>query len=187
MERPDVSSNVSGAFLALASLARPHGVLNAGFVVYASMKTVATQSILYVRAKNKKAGGTTSSSPMDVLAEICSRAFVPGVINMLLAVMPFAAFQWYTFTSFCGGAFHATDEEESGYLARAVLAAGRKRGYNMPGHDSAWCARDPPMSYWALQPHFPNVAGDAPWLDDYLAEKRNSAVQMLLAAPVVGK
>ena len=44
----------SGICLALASLTKPNGIINAGFVIYGSMKTVATHSIKYVRAKVKK-------------------------------------------------------------------------------------------------------------------------------------
>jgi phosphatidylinositol glycan class V len=39
----------SGIFLALASSTRANGLINLGFVVYKSMKVVATQSIIYVR------------------------------------------------------------------------------------------------------------------------------------------
>ena len=99
---------------------RSNGIVNVGFVMYHSMKTVATETILFVRSrrrrKGKKAKATRShedsngktdkgcvnghstmegekEDPIAVLWRICSGTLIPGMINVVLAVTPFAAFQ----------------------------------------------------------------------------------------------
>ena len=98
-----------------------NGIVNVGFVMYHSMKTVATETILFVRSrrrKGKKSKGTKGhedsngkagkgrenghstehgieeeEDPISVLWRICSGTLIPGMINVVLAVTPFAAFQ----------------------------------------------------------------------------------------------
>ena len=96
---------------------RSNGIVNVGFVMYHSMKTVATETILFVRSRRKKAKaakghedsngkadkgrenghstveGAEEEDPIAVLWRICSGTLIPGMINVVLAVTPFAAFQ----------------------------------------------------------------------------------------------
>ena len=99
---------------------RSNGIVNVGFVMYHSMKTVATETILFVRSRRKKGkkskatkgrddsngkadkgrenghstgAGAEEEDPIAVLWRICSGTLIPGMINVVLAVTPFAAFQ----------------------------------------------------------------------------------------------
>ena len=99
---------------------RSNGIVNVGFVMYHSMKTVATETILFVRSRRRKGKkakaakghedsngkadkgrenghstveGPEEEDPIAVLWRICSGTLIPGMINVVLAVTPFAAFQ----------------------------------------------------------------------------------------------
>ena len=96
-----------------------NGIVNVGFVMYQSMKNVATETILFVRSRRRKgkktkaakrheesngkadkgrenghsSGEGAEEDPIAVLWRICSGTLIPGMINVVLAVTPFAAFQ----------------------------------------------------------------------------------------------
>ena len=81
--------------------------MNVGFVMYHSMKTVATETILFVRSRTKAKKGRKEAKrgqennghtiavedPIAILWRIASGTLVPGMINIVLTVTPFAAFQ----------------------------------------------------------------------------------------------
>ena len=86
---------------------RSNGIVNVGFVMYHSMKTVATETILFVRSRTKAKKGQKEAKkgqennghpiavedPIAILWRIASGTLVPGMINVVLTVTPFAAFQ----------------------------------------------------------------------------------------------
>ena len=87
---------------------RSNGIVNVGFVMYHSMKTVATETILFVRSGKKAKKGLKEAKrghennghhpiavedPIAILWRIASGTLVPGMVNIVLTVTPFAAFQ----------------------------------------------------------------------------------------------
>ncbi len=88
-----------GVLFAIASVVRINGMANVVFVVYASMKAVATKSILYVRSKKFKS--KEKPKGLEMMTTLTSEALLPGMINVLLTLTPFAAVQWYAYTTFC--------------------------------------------------------------------------------------
>ena len=86
--------------LALATATRANSILNAGFVVYNSLKIVATESVLYVRLK-KLAKPGVKVEISSIIANILGDALIPGILNLISCVGPFILFQWFCFTNFC--------------------------------------------------------------------------------------
>ena len=187
----------AGIFLALASAVRSNGIVNVGFVLYHSMKTVATETILYVRSKKKLRGRSEQEDPVTTIWRLSTNTFIPGkyctvpyrtgyliqvishhlgMINVVLASAPFAAFQWYAYTTYC----HRSRSDLE--FAPAVVRAAEKQGLVMPGAEnkSSWCFDDPPLSYPYIQKHYWNVGFLKYW-------EPKQAPQFLLAAPVICK
>lgn len=206
--------------------------MNVGFVIYKSMKTVATESILYVRAKKKRstlnkeaaqkrgadhpipapktmkvsqASLLANEDPATALLNIATTAIVPGMINIILCLGPFAAFQWYSYTTFCRLAFLFPISFTTTLKVRllmsysllprlsssdvqfppAIIKAADKQGYILPGGDrgeniSTWCDSDPPMAYPYVQAKYWNVGFLNYW-------EVKQAPNFLLAAPCIGK
>ena len=171
-----------GMFLALASAARANGVVNVGFVIYNSMKTVATETILYVRAKkklsttkkNKDAKPPKDYDPWQLLNNVVGLAVFPGMVNLILGLAPFAAFQWYCYTTFC-----QSDSKQLLKFPDSISAAAEKHGYVMPGNDTfpSWCQNDPPIAYSFIQQHYWKVGPFNYWETKQLP-------QFVLAAPI---
>jgi phosphatidylinositol glycan class V len=98
------------------------------------------------------------------------------LINLVLALGPFAAFQWYAYTTFC----HLSRDEIE--LAPAVVRFGEKEGLVMPGaaNKSEWCAEDLPLSYSYVQSHYWKIGFLKYW-------EMKQVPQFGLAAPVIGE
>ena len=131
----------SGVFLGLATAARSNGLVNAGFVLYKSMKIVATQTILFVRAKKKHATRkvterpTPGPQPAAMVWQIARTAILPGMLNLILCLGPFAAYQWYVFATFCK--LRAAEV----VLPSVIVNAAERNGYVLPGAENKpeWC------------------------------------------------
>ncbi len=176
---------ITASLLATASGIRASGVALAGFVVYHSMKTVATETILFIRSKKRKSTNTTNnnnnnssssnSNPAETLMSVCSAAILPGCVSVIASTAPFLAFQWYSYRAFC------ESDAEDFDLSQRDLDAAKKNGFVTPGAEErgAWCQDDPPVSYVHVQTSYWGVALLKYWEGQYLP-------QMVSAAPAAG-
>jgi len=129
--------------VALASATRANSILNAGFIMYNSVKIVATETILYVRLKKVLKEKAELSS---TIANIVGDAIIPGLFNIIGAVAPFAFFQWFSFTHFCRVTKKGPDIPDylEGYARSNLLKL-------VGDEPSSWCNNDPPISYSYIQ------------------------------------
>jgi len=129
--------------VALASATRANSILNAGFILYNSLKIVATETIIYVRIKKackEKAEISTT------IANILGDAIIPGLFHMIGSVAPFALFQWFCFTHFCRITKVSPD------IPEYIVDYGRSNLLKVAGDPpSSWCNDDPPLSYSYVQ------------------------------------
>jgi len=84
--------------VSLASATRANSILNAGFVVYNSLKIVATEMILFVRTKKVAKEQAEIST---TIANILGDATIPGLFNLVGCILSFTAYQYFCFTNFC--------------------------------------------------------------------------------------
>jgi len=130
--------------IALASATRANSVLNAGFVVYNSLKIVATETIIFVRTKKlakEKAEISTT------IANILGDALIPGLFNLVGCVGSFVVFQYFCFTNFC-----RVTKKNPVDVEDYVVEYGRSNLLKVVGDDpSAWCQDEPPMAYGYIQ------------------------------------
>jgi phosphatidylinositol glycan class V len=163
--------------LALATATRANSILNAGFVVYNSLKIVATESVLYVRLK-KLAKPGVKVEISSIIANILGDALIPGILNLISCVGPFILFQWFCFTNFC----RVTKKtpvlvsEVPGF----VLDYGRANLLKVVGDaPSPWCEYEVPISYGYIQSNY--------WGNGFLQYWEFRQVpNFLLAAPTIG-
>jgi phosphatidylinositol glycan class V len=84
--------------IAMAAATRANSVINAGFVVYNSLKIVATETILYVRLKK---AAKEKAELSTTIANILGDALVPGLFNLVGCMGSFVVFQYFCFTNWC--------------------------------------------------------------------------------------
>jgi len=130
--------------IAMASATRANSILNAGFVVYNSLKIVATETILYVRMKKaKKAEAEMSTTIANVLGD----ALIPGLFNLVGCVGSFVVFQYFCFTNFC-----RVTKKRTAELDNYVVEYGRAELLKVVGDTpSPWCHNEPPIAYSYIQ------------------------------------
>jgi len=130
----------------LAGATRSNSILNAGFVCYNSVKTVATETILYIRLKkNAKEKAEISTT----LANILGDAIIPGLFNIISSVIPFFFFQWFCFTNFCRITKHTP------VVPDFLVEYGRANLLKVLGDDpSPWCSDEPPVAYFYIQKNY---------------------------------
>lgn len=168
-----ISKNLSAktcVCVALASATRANSVLNAGFILYSSVKTVATETILYVRLKKackEKAEMSTT------IANILGEALIPGIFNIIGCISPFGLFQWYCYTNFCRITKNKPD------IPSYVISYGRNNLLKVVGDDpSPWCDDEIPISYSYIQKTY--------WGNGFLSYWEMKQVpNFLLAVPVL--
>jgi len=132
----------------LASATRSNSILNAGFILYSSLKTVATETILYIRMKkNCKEKAEISTTIANILGD----AIIPGLFNIISCVIPFFFFQWFCFTNFCRITKHTPAVPDF------LIEYGRANLLKILGDDpSPWCSDEPPVAYFYIQKHYWN-------------------------------
>lgn len=129
--------------IALASATRANSILNAGFVVYNSLKIVATETIIFVRTKKLAKEKAEMSS---TIANILGDAMIPGLFNLIGCVGSFVVFQYFCFTNFCRVTKKSPDVDDF------VVAYGRSNLLKLVGDDpSPWCQYEPPIAYGYIQ------------------------------------
>lgn len=129
--------------VALSCATRANSLLNAGFIVYHSLKIVATETILYVRLKKAcKEKAELSSTVANILGD----SFIPGLLNLIACLAPFFVFQWFCFTHFCRITKKLPD------IPEYVVEYGRANLLKVVGDEpSPWCHQEPPISYTYIQ------------------------------------
>jgi len=136
-------SAVSCITIALASATRANSILNLGFVVYNSLKIVATETILYVRMKKAKAKAELSTTVANILGD----AIVPSLFNIVACLGSFVVFQYFCFTNFC-----RVRRRDAGEVPEYVVEHGRSELLKVVGDTpSPWCHEDPPLAYSYIQ------------------------------------
>lgn len=129
--------------IAMASATRANSILNIGFVVYNSLKIVATETILYVRMKKAKATAEISTTIANILGD----AIFPGILNLVGCVGSFIVFQYFCFTNFC-----RVKRREKADVPGYVIEYGRTQLLKVVGDPpSPWCHQEPPMAYTYIQ------------------------------------
>lgn len=129
--------------IAMASATRANSILNIGFVVYNSLKIVATETILYVRMKKAKATAEISTTIANILGD----AIIPGIFNLVGCVGSFIVFQYFCFTNFC-----RVKRREKADLPDYVVEYGRAELLKVVGDPpSPWCHDEPPIAYTYIQ------------------------------------
>jgi len=132
------------ASASMASATRANSLLNAGFLVYKSLKIVATETILYIRTKKAKPGSAEIST---TLANILGDALVPGLFNLIGCVGSTIVFQYFCFANWC----RVTKKHEVD-LDEYVVQYGRSNLLKVVGDDpSPWCDGQPPIAYSYIQ------------------------------------
>jgi len=164
-------SSKSCLSIALASATRANSILNVGFVVYNSLKIVATETIIFVRTKKLAKEKAEMSS---TIANILGDAIIPGLFNLVGCVASFGAFQYFCFTNFC-----RVTKNSKADLEPYVLEYGRASLLKMVGDEpSGWCGEDPPIAYTYLQRVY--------WDNGFLRYWETKQLpQFLLAAPAL--
>jgi len=159
--------------LAFASATRANSILNAGFVVFNSLKIVATESVLYVRLK-KLAKPGVEVSVSTTIANILGDALIPGILNLISCLSPFVLYQWFCFTHFCRVTQNSPD------VPSFVVDYGRNNLMKVVGDDpSSWCKEEPPVSYWFVQTNY--------WSNGFLQYwEIKQLPNFLLATPAIG-
>eukprot|EP00088_Acartia_fossae_P027859 TRINITY_DN2861_c0_g1_i4.p1 TRINITY_DN2861_c0_g1~~TRINITY_DN2861_c0_g1_i4.p1 ORF type:complete len:517 (+),score=46.70 TRINITY_DN2861_c0_g1_i4:40-1590(+) len=132
----------------LASATRSNSILNAGFILYSSLKTVATETILYIRLKkNCKEKAELSTTIANILGD----AIIPGLFNIISSIVPFFLFQWFCFTNFC------RITKYTPVVPDFLVNYGRSNLLKILGDDpSEWCSHDPPIAYFYIQKNYWN-------------------------------
>jgi len=157
--------------VSLASATRANSILNAGFVVYHSLKIVATEMIMFVRTKKVAKEQAEIST---TLANILGDATIPGLFNLVGCVLSFIAYQYFCFTNFC-----RVTKNEQADLSQYIVDYGRENLYKVVGDEpSEWCQYEPPVAYSYIQ----RVYWDNGFLTYWEAKQLPN---FLLAAPAV--
>jgi phosphatidylinositol glycan class V len=139
-------SAVTCITIAMASATRANSLLNIGFVVYNSLKIVATETILHVRMKRAKVAGAEAELSTTI-ANILGDAILPGVFNLVGCVGSFIVFQYFCFTNFCRVSRAKTSDVED-----YVVEYGRRELLKVVGDTpSPWCHNEPPIAYSYIQ------------------------------------
>lgn len=137
-------SSKSCVAVCLATATRANSILNLGFVVYHSLKVVATETILFVRTKKMAKDKAEMSS---TIANILGDAIIPGLFNLVGCVVSFIAFQYFCFTNFC-----RVTKNKQAELGSYVIDYGRENLLKVVGDDpSDWCQYEPPIAYGYIQ------------------------------------
>ena len=130
----------SAVFFALSSAARSNGLVNIGFLLHRAARDSVAWILLCVRDKARVGFFRFGLS-------VCRL----GVL-LVLCIAPFAAFQYHTYTVYCG---HRASYRD---LPEHVRKYGNKLGYRMPYMGpSVWCSSWLPLSYSYIQSSHWNV------------------------------
>merc|ERR1711953_158862 len=164
-------SSKSCVAVCMASATRANSILNLGFVVYNSLKIVATETILFVRTKKMAKDKAEMST---TIANILGDAIVPGLFNLVGCVVSFIAFQYFCFTHFC-----RVTQNNPAELGSYVIDYGRKNLLKVVGDNpSEWCQYEQPMAYSYIQKVY--------WNNGFLNYwEAKQAPNFLLALPAV--
>jgi len=156
---------------AMASATRANSVINAGFVVYNSLKIVATETIIYVRIKK---AAKEKAEMSTTIANVLGDALIPGLFNLIACVGSFVVYQYFCFTNFCRVTKKNPVEVED-----YVIQYGRDNLLKVVGDSpSPWCHYDPPMAYSYIQQVY--------WGNGFLSYwEAKQLPNFVLAAPVI--
>jgi phosphatidylinositol glycan class V len=170
-----------GILLALSSLSRSNALLNLGFVGYKCLKMIVSEITLHQWLK--KMGKHELSS---TIANILGDVLMPAAFCTFCTIGPFAFYQWYGFTQFCGLTKPSMDYDQ------VILDYANNHSLRLPSEEpSEWCFYEIPMPYNYIQSHYwdvgflryfhwqqiPNFALAAPMISFVLWQSRQFFVQ----------
>ena len=154
--------------LALSTAVRSNAILNLGFIFYKGLRVVAKEIAIHNRLKQLQ-----QTEVSTTLANVVGDGLVPTLFSGMGALLPFAAFQWYGFTQFCGLTTIGLDFSDD------LQDYARTKGYKLPSSEpSEWCANSMPLSYSYVQSHYWDVG----FLRYYQLKQ---LPQFALAAPIL--
>ncbi len=132
---------------AAATACRANALVNLGFIVYKGMRTAAREIAIHQRLKQL---GRADLS--ETFTNLVGDALIPSLLTGAAAAAPFALFQWYAFTQFCGLTKPKND------FAPEVALYAEYHGLKMPSADaSPWCTDRLPLAYSYVQSEYWDV------------------------------
>ena len=138
-----------GLLLILASFCRSNALLNIGFVVYKSTKLIVYEVVRYKWLKQLQQQELSTT-----VANIIGDCLFPGFFCILAALFPFALFQWYGYTQFCGLTKVNLNELFDKFVVDYAVNESLKLPSQVP---SEWCSYFIPIPYSYIQSHYWNV------------------------------
>lgn len=136
-----------GLLLALSGFCRSNALLNLGFIVYKSVKMIASEITMYKWLKKLEKHELSTT-----VANIIGDAIFPGIFSCVAAVGPFALYQWFGFTQYCGLTKVSLDYDQ------AVIDYAHNFSLKLPSEvPSEWCSYKVPIPYSYIQSHYWNV------------------------------
>jgi hypothetical protein len=128
---------------------------------------------------------------MDTTMNISAQALVPGLWNIILVMAPFAACQWYAYTSFCSANIPTNDNQAifNNDLPEAVVKYGKEHNLLMPfisinnSVAAEWCQSEPPISYHHVVAKYWKI--DVPFYS--FTKSSTEWPYLIIACPVYGK
>ncbi len=133
-----------GLLLALSGFNRSNALLNIGFVAYKAAKKISHEISMYgaLRQIDKHELSTT-------IANIIGDAIFPAVFCTFAALAPFALFQWYGYTLFCGLT------KMNLHYDQVIIDYAHNHSLKLPSHEpSEWCFNYIPLAYSYVQSHY---------------------------------
>nr|XP_023663338.1 GPI mannosyltransferase 2 [Paramormyrops kingsleyae] len=131
----------ASVLLGLATATRANGLVNVGFLLYLPLRWGLVQAI----AVSKGAGGLSGSHHYILIS---LRFLFTATLGSAIIVIPFAAFQYYGYQTFC------TPSLLPDTISSALLDLARVKGYRIPdakGLFPSWCTSRPPLLYSYIQ------------------------------------
>ena len=142
-----------GLLLAISGFSRSNAVLNVGFIAYKMVKKVHMEVVIYRQARQQQRHELSTT-----VANIIGDSFFPAFFCFLAAVGPFAMYQWYSYTLFCG-----LTKANLEHYDQDVLDYAKNNSLKLPSHEpSEWCGYHIlgyhiPIAYDYIQKHYWNV------------------------------
>ncbi|KAM6296153.1 GPI mannosyltransferase 2 [Aegotheles albertisi] len=136
----------STLLFSLAAGVRANGLVNAGFVLYSRGKSLA------LRLQE----GPGSARKLLLMGQHLLRAAPPAVVACAGVLLPFALFQYYAYTRFCGTG-SSVEQAVPEPLLQLALDKGYRLAATTSGAQPPWCSQRFPVVYSYIQDAYWNV------------------------------
>ncbi len=138
-------NNMGAAFFfALSGATRSNGLVNLGFLLYATL----VQFLSQIKVTSNTDFVDKKTRQISVVS-IISLTVLPAIAYSIICATPFLLYQYYAYLLYCD------PEVSKGNLKAHIISYGTERGYKMPDirWPSPWCDYSLPFSYSYVQNH----------------------------------